>query len=426
LVHAIRRQIFADGGYVQHSTNYHRLALEAATWAARLGSLNADPLPDDCLNILARSVGCLEALVDRDTGEAPNFGSNDGAHFLPLSQQPYQDFRPVVQLTSLAFRGRAVYPRGTWDEPCVWFGLTGGPPTSDAPARSPGDRFPQAGLHFMCGVRTKAMIRCVRFTSRPGHSDQLHFDLWRDGRNVARDPGTYRYQAAPPWDNALDQARVHNTVTIAGVEPMQRAGRFLWVGWDQARLIGRWRTGDGTLEVLAVERQGYRNMGISHVRTVIRAGDDLWLVVDDIARWHGRIAESMAVPPAAVAGWNLPDWLFSLDGRMFTLEIPGEAEPLRIEPSAGRAGIYRAGQLVSGTGIEPGLPIWGWWSRTYGQKEPGLFLAVEVGGGLPLRLSTWWCFGGSEPSSLEVGWVDPRPGGPSIASLSYQGQRLDL
>ncbi len=426
LVRALRRQIFDDGGYIQHSANYHRLALQVAMWAGRLGSLNQDPLPDDCKKALARSVACLEALVDPKSGEVPNFGPNDGAHFLPLTSQPYTDYRPVVQAASLAFRERAVYSRGPWDELSIWLGLIPRSSISGASTSPVGDEFPEAGLYYIRGARTRAMIRCVRFTSRPGHSDQLHFDLWRDGRNVARDPGTYRYKAEPPWDNSLAQARVHNTVTLAGMEPMQRAGRFLWLDWDQGRSLGRWRTPDGQLEVFAAKRGGYRGVGLSHVRTVVRAGDDLWLVVDDLTRRPGTSGSDMTLPPVAVAAWNLPDWLFALDGRVLNLEVPGEALPLRVEPSAGKAGLYRAGQLVAGTEVQPGLAIWGWWSMTYGHKQPSLFLAVEIGGGLPLRLSTWWCFGGSAPTALKVGWADPAPEGPSIAWLSHAGRRLEL
>ena len=162
------------------------------------------------------------------------------------------------------------------------------------------------------------------------------------------------------------------------------------------------------------------------MRTVVRAGDNLWLVVDDLTRRGDGGRDDMGMPPVSVAAWNLPDWIFALDGRLLMLEIPGEADPLRIEPSAGRAGLYRAGQLVAGTDIQPGLPNWGWWSRTYGVKEPSLFLAVEVGGGLPLRLSTSWCFGASDPAELKVGWAERNLDGPSIAWLSYHGQRLDV
>jgi len=426
LLEALRRQFFRDGGYIQHSSNYHRLALEAGLWAARLAALNDDPLPPDALETLGRSVTCLAALVDPATGEVPNLGANDGAMFLPLSRQPFGDFRPLVQAASVMFRGKAAFGPGAWDELSLWFGLAGGAHQSEPTEAIIADNFPDAGLHFLRGKRSRGILRCAHFTSRPGHSDQLHFDLWRDGHNVLRDPGTYRYRADPPWDNALADARVHNTVTLAGLEPMRRAGRFLWLDWDQGRLLGRRRSADGALELVAAERNGYRSLGITHTRTVVRAGDDLWLVVDDLVRTGADRSRGMATPPVAVAGWGLPDWFFALDGRRLTLEVPGEEHPLRVEPSAGRAGLYRAGQLVAGVEIRPALPVWGWWSKTYASKDPCLYLAVEIGGGLPLRLSTWWCFGGASPTTLTIGWAEPGPKGRSMDWLDYHGQRLDL
>jgi len=88
--------------------------------------------------------------------------------------------------------------------------------------------------------------------------------------------------------------------------------------------------------------------------------------------------------------------------------------------------LYRAGQLVAGVEVRPALPAWGWWSKTYASKDPCLYLAVEIGGGLPLRLSTWWCFGGASPTTLTIGWAEPGPKGRPIDWLEYQGQRLDL
>jgi len=57
------------------------------------------------------------------------------------------------------------------------------------------------------------------------------------GLNVAHDPGTYLYNAAPPWDNALAGSDVHNTVTVDGGDQMLRAGRFLYLDWAQAQVV---------------------------------------------------------------------------------------------------------------------------------------------------------------------------------------------
>ena len=82
-----------------------------------------------------------------------------------------------------------------------------------------------------------ATIRVARFHSRPAHADQLHLDLWWRGINLAQDPGTYLYNSAPPWENSLTSALVHNTVTVDGQEFMLRAGRFLYLDWAQGKVI---------------------------------------------------------------------------------------------------------------------------------------------------------------------------------------------
>ena len=61
LLHALRTQVFPDGGYVQHSANYHRLALQAATWAASLAQRNQEPLPPEALESIRRLASALGA-----------------------------------------------------------------------------------------------------------------------------------------------------------------------------------------------------------------------------------------------------------------------------------------------------------------------------------------------------------------------------
>ena len=84
------------------------------------------------------------------------------------------------------------------------------------------------------GKKSWAYLRTAQFTSRPSHADQLHLDLWWRGLNIARDAGTYLYNAPAPWDNSLTTTLVHNTVTINGRDQMTRAGRFLYLDWVNA------------------------------------------------------------------------------------------------------------------------------------------------------------------------------------------------
>jgi uncharacterized heparinase superfamily protein len=84
--------------------------------------------------------------------------------------------------------------------------------------------------------------------------------------NIALDPGTYLYNAAPPWENALSGSDVHNTLTVDGMDQMQRVGKFLFLDWAQARLIQQERASQGSLRQVVAEHDGYRSLGITHRR----------------------------------------------------------------------------------------------------------------------------------------------------------------
>ena len=443
LVEALAHQVFPDGGYIQHSTNYHRLALQAGLWAARLAEINGEPLPTLALDALSRLTECLAALVDPHSGQVPNFGPDDGALILPLSMCPFDDFRPTIQVAAKVIYGQPAYPPGPWDEACVWFGLGMEEPKvgdvlDSSPRRAneirkvfpnlhlksgvngdqrPTEDFPHAGLYLMRGQMSRGMLRCAQFNSRPGHSDQLHFDLWWRGQNIAGDPGTYLYNGNPPWDNRLTGAEVHNTLIVNRQDPMRRAGRFLWLDWTQGRILGRWRSAGGRLEVLAAEHYGYNRIGVIHRRTIMRAGDDIWLVVDDLSGEGSHIAH---------AGWLFPDGQWKLEGRHLGLTLAPGRVKVRFGGSEGPTGIYRAGALADGEGIGNGGHFWGWRSRSYAILEPALRLVTEVEGSLPFRLETWWLFNDADPHKLSVGWLDPGEGLSAIAWLKVGSESLDI
>ncbi len=415
LVDALQPQVFADGGYMQHSTNYHRLALQACTWAASLAACNRDPLPPDTLDALRRLSDALASLVDPATGRAPNFGPNDGACILPLSGAEVEDYRPALQAAACLLDGHSLYPPGPWDEAGVWLGIdaAGARATSPPATRD----LPNAGLYALGKGESCAILRCARFTSRPGHSDQLHLDLRRDRQPVAIDAGTYLYNGAPPWDNALAQAGVHNTVVVDGLEPMQRAGRFLWLHWAQGRVLGRWRTADGRLEAIAAEHDGYRRLDVTHRRTVVRVDTSAWLVVDDILGSGDH---------AARLGWLLADGAWALrPGRLGLRYGRRHVDVLFAAPTAS-ASLYRAGELVAGADLSGEEAIQGWVARTYADRQPALRLEVESSGRLPLRMVTWFAFDSVDTGAIDLAWNEPGVGPAAIDRAALRDCVLDL
>lgn len=414
LIGALDDQVFSDGGYIQHSTNYHRLALEAGLWMARLAERNREPLPERSVEALRRLTAGLAALLDPESGRAPNLGSNDGSDVLPLGGCAQADYRPAIQAASVAFFGRPALANGAWDETALWLGLDPRPaggqgraqaPPAAASARSPmpgqaggstdgtradalgstGTDFPQAGLYLLRNPTSWAALRCARFSSRPSQSDQLHLDLWWQGHNVARDPGSYRYTVS-----GLEGAAAHNTLIADGQEPMQRAGQFLWLARHQAEYLGRWRSADGRVETMAAEQP--LPGGLLHRRSVVCAADTLWVVIDELAG-AGQHATRLA--------WLLPDWEWEL--RDDELRLHGGPDQLRlqIDPASSSLALYRAGEQLAGEPAEEPEATVGWWAPSYGRRQPALSLIARVGGPLPLRLASWWRLG--EPDlSLEL------------------------
>ncbi len=385
----VAEQVFLDGGYVQHSTRYHRLALDLAVWCARLAQLHGEPFPESTVERLARLTECLAALVDGETGQASNLGHNDGTYLLPLTGAAGGDFRPTLQSGSALFLGSSLYPTGPWDELALWLGLEAGG-RGEHQGR---DSFPDAGLQISRGVRSRATLRCARFRTRPSHSDQLHFDLWVNGMYLIRDPGTYRYKTATDWVESLASAAGHNAPVLDGREPMERASPFLWTRWAQGSLLGRWRSANGALEALIAEHSGYRRFGIQVLRTVVRAGDEAWLIADDVV---GGGVHAMS------CCWLLPDGKGELEGNKVMVELGGLRAALEGMGAGMKVGLYREGRLIAGQRVRGRAEALGWYSPTYDALVPGVTVALGFEGRLPQRVETRIVLDGGQPPRIEA------------------------
>jgi hypothetical protein len=318
-----------------------------------------------------------------------------------MSSCPFSDYRPVLQAASLAFLGERPFAPGPWDEMALWL-------QADLPATKPREialpsspitiHSPASNLH-----PSWAYLRVARFSSRPGHADQLHLDLWWRGLNIAIDPGTYLYNALPPWENALAKTTVHNTVSMDGMDQMCRAGRFLFLDWAQGQVVSQHQAEDGAWKGVTAQHNGYRRMGITHQRavTVTEGGD--WTIEDRLLPAIATQSTS-PVPQTLRLHWLLPDWRWKTSqvnggSRLeIGLKTPyGWASLSIYNPIAGALQasfsnfqLARAGALLAGSG--PVAPIQGWASPTYGVKVPALSVAVEVKGNLPLSITSQFTF----------------------------------
>ncbi len=379
LNHGLQTQIAPDGGYAQHSANYHRLMLHVALFGLAAVRSNGQTLPQESLERLSAATLWLRDLQDPRSGRVPNLGHNDGAHILPLSNSDFGDYRPVVQAASRAFLGAPSLPPGHWDELSAWLGLP-----LDARSEISGLRHAAQtsyAIHRLAAKKSWAQLRALKFEVRPAHADQMHVDLWWQGQAVLLDAGTYRYTAPPPWQNALTCAAVHNTLTVDNQEPMERAGKFLWLRWDQARLLHE------DANCIEAEHAGYTRLGVLHRRALQRLDDDAWKIVDSLLATDDN---SSASPHTSTLHYLLPDLPWRIDGASLILQA--RTGPIRLQVTVDQPAQIDSVQLVRGGeslyGPPNGPAFLGWYSPTYNHKLPALSFRVAIHGSLPLIVTT--------------------------------------
>lgn len=307
-----------DGSFSQYSLNYHRLMLDAYAFAEVWRRRNAmPPLSARAQERLRAATDWLDAMIEREGGDGPNLGANDGARLIPLTDTGYRDFRPSLQLASAAFRGvRAIEAHGVWDDPLRWLGLE--VPEGSAPA--PGSRtFDDGGYHVLRRSGAIAVLRYPRFRFRPSQADALHLDLWVGTRNLLRDGGTFSYNDEGGTGAYLASTAAHNTVEFDGRAQMPRLGRFLFSDWLKASGVEPVET----IDERVIAAAGYADrQGALHHRKV-SLGDDELVCTDQVG---GRFA-------AAVLRWRLAPGKYALEGA----RLVGDAMEIAIDVNGASA-----------------------------------------------------------------------------------------
>lgn len=345
-------QFAADGAYIQESLNYHRLAVHVLLWARWVSRATGEPLPAEVERVLRASHDLLAALTP--SGELPNYGHQDGALLLPLSSRPQRDAAPLLAHLARDLGMPAV--RGAGDEPAAWMGLA---PRSGGGTAEPADGLRVTSSGYVVSSHRGGTVFgrvSLHRDHRPAHADALQLEIWLAGQHVALDPGTFAYSEPPPWDNGLAATRVHNTCSVGDRSQMRRRGKFLWTHWSRAQLHAHERRAHASLWLASV-RPAW-GLDLVHTR-LVRHADTRIEVLDHLA--GGRSTDVLRLH------WNLAgtDWVKDhgrwTDWRSQVLleaAQPAEERVIVGDPDG----------------------VLGWWSPTYGVKEPCTALELEVRG----------------------------------------------
>ena len=241
-------QVLPDGGHYERSPVYHLVVLR------------------DLLELQAAGEAWLEPTTERMRRFAAALSRPDGRP--ALFNDGGLDLAPELELPEPP-RGLSLFPEtgyAVWRDERLWLAFDCGPPAPD-------------------------------FLPAHAHADALSFQLWRDGRPVVVDPGTYTYEPGPDR-NWFRSTRAHSTVAVDGRDQFEVWGAFRSGALPHAELL------EATSSVLT-GRVG------PHVREVVWDDDELQLI--DRAPAHALVSRLVLVPEARVkldpAGGVEQGWL---------------------------------------------------------------------------------------------------------------------
>ncbi len=219
-----RAQFYNDGGYIQHSHNYHRFVLTAMLYFERLGLKlhNFDA-------IFKRSAFYFQSLIEMPDGKLPNFGQNDSAMFGFADLGDLRDYRSF--LNALTFRAQGT--RLQFDDKSKFMGVR---LFGTRFLRSDSENLTRSSIHFnRSGIavvrneRTTAFLRTSVGTMKSGHDDFGHCDVWIDGKNLAIDAGSYLYCSPGIKRDVVMHSEHHNVVISENKVGRIPMGRFSWL-----------------------------------------------------------------------------------------------------------------------------------------------------------------------------------------------------
>lgn len=272
----ILRQFKPDGGYIQYSFNYQRVALQIMEFLLKLGETTGMKLSKEALARVKNSALLLYNNQD-ETGDVPNYGSNDGALLFPLHCCGYRDFTPAINTIYALVSGKTLYQNGFHTEELLWFGQNKDYPYEEYPRAS--KKYPDAGIYVLRKASGFCTTYLSDYRSRPYHMDGLHMDIWDGGRNILCDSGTYSY--SDEAGKQLIRTGAHNTLKIRNKEQMSSYGIFLIYQWYEAKnIFFSNHSFQGTL----VSKMGYE-----HTRKILMSPDGYRII--DTVRGTDQLCE---------------------------------------------------------------------------------------------------------------------------------------
>ncbi|GEM_PF-4555805 len=237
-----RDQFSDDGGYVQHSHNYHRFVLSSLLYFECLG-LNLGHYDA----IFTRSLFYFKSLIQYPHGELANFGQNDSAMFGISNLSRLRDYRPFLNALEFRTHGTQLHFKRIGESGHAGQGrshylgiLLFGDTFARAKEGARGVRsvhFEKSGIAAIHHQNTSAFLRTTIAPMQSGHDDFGHCDIWMQGENLTIDSGSFLYcsplarlsEGSNQDRDPLMGAMHHCKIVSDQTRKRAPLGRFSWV-----------------------------------------------------------------------------------------------------------------------------------------------------------------------------------------------------
>ena len=279
----IKYQIESDGTFIQDSMNYHRVAVQLLTYAIAIADVYGEKYSEVVYERAYQSVNFLYQCQEVSNGWLPNYGSNDGALFFPLSNADYRDYRPQLDALHGLLTGKSLYEEFLEDAQWVGHKVPTFRRAYPKICRKMGVvKFEKSGFYLIREDNTLTFIRCGLFKTRSS-TDQLHIDVWYKGHNVLLDGGSYQYNTTVELRKYFAGTESHNTIMLDDYDQMLKGPRFMWFYTPKIKGVSIEETADKYIIKCEVSCFRYLAESISIERTIEkRKGNPSWIISDKV------------------------------------------------------------------------------------------------------------------------------------------------
>jgi len=225
----VNKLIMDDGTFSQYSIIYHRMLLDLLSILESIRIKWILPEFSKSFYIkVSSAINWYCELIDEVSFDAPNIGANDGTYISNYTNMNYRDFRPTASFASSVFNYQI--KSELWkNHPLIEIFALNKPKLYKAVPKSL--FFNKGGLVKLINKSGTAFFRIPNFMFRPSHSDALHIDIWKDGKNWIRDAGSYSYAVENSVLDKFSGTKGHSTIQFDSSNQMPRLTRFLFGDW---------------------------------------------------------------------------------------------------------------------------------------------------------------------------------------------------